>query len=67
MLRLGIRKVVDMLNRERIRDLSKDIQGACALTALDAAGASDEELLREAARASNDHAGKRQLGEDNFD
>jgi len=46
----GIRKVVDMLNSERIRELSKDIQRASVLMALDAAGASAEELLQDATR-----------------
>jgi ribosomal protein L37AE/L43A len=46
----GIRKVVEMLNSERIRDLSKDIQRASVLMALDAAGASVEELLEDATR-----------------
>jgi hypothetical protein len=45
-----IRKVVDMLNSERIRDLSKDIQRASVLMALDAAGASVGELLQDATR-----------------
>lgn len=45
-----IRKVVDMLNSERIRDLSKDIQRASVLMALDAAGASIGELLQDATR-----------------
>jgi hypothetical protein len=45
-----IRKVVEMLNSERIRDLSKDIQRASVLMALDAAGASVGELLQDATR-----------------
>lgn len=45
-----IRKVVDMLNSERIRDLSKDIQRASVLMALDAAGASVGDLLQDATR-----------------
>ena len=44
----GIHKVVEMLNSERIRALSKDIQRASVLMALDAAGASPEELLQDA-------------------
>lgn len=46
----GIRKVVEMLNSERIRDLSKDIQRASVLMALDAAGASVDDLLQDATR-----------------
>lgn len=45
-----IRKVVEMLNSERIRDLSKEIQRASVLMALDAAGASVGELLQDATR-----------------
>jgi hypothetical protein len=45
-----IRKVVEMLNSERIRNLSKDIQHASVLVALDAAGASTDELLQDATR-----------------
>jgi hypothetical protein len=45
-----IRKVVEMLSSERIRDLSKDIQRASVLMALDAAGASTDELLQDATR-----------------
>jgi hypothetical protein len=44
----GIRKVVEMLNSDRIRDLSKEIKRASVLMALDAAGATVEELLRDA-------------------
>jgi len=46
----GINKVVEMLNSERIRALSKDIQRASVLMALDAAGASADELLQDATR-----------------
>jgi hypothetical protein len=46
----GIRKVVEMLNSERIRDLSKDIKRASILMALDAAGASADDLLQDATR-----------------
>ena len=46
----GIRKVVDMLNSERIRDLAKDVQRASVLMALDAAGASADDLLQDATR-----------------
>jgi hypothetical protein len=44
----GIHKVVDMLNSERIRELSKDVKRASVLMALDAAGAPVEELLGDA-------------------
>ena len=46
----GIHKVVEMLNSERIRALSKDIQRASVLMALDAAGASADKLLQDATR-----------------
>jgi len=46
----GIHKVVEMLNSERIRALSKDIQRASVLMALDAAGASVDQLLQDATR-----------------
>jgi hypothetical protein len=46
----GIHKVVDMLNSDRIRDLSKDVQRASVLMALEAAGASVRELLQDATR-----------------
>jgi len=46
----GIHKVVEMLNSERIRALSKDIQRASVLMALDAACASADELLQDATR-----------------
>ena len=46
----GIHKVVEMLNSERIRALSKDIQRASVLMALEAAGASADELLQDATR-----------------
>jgi hypothetical protein len=46
----GINKVVEVLNSERIRALSKDIQRASVLMALDAAGASADELLQDATR-----------------
>lgn len=41
-------KVVDMLNSDRIRELSKDIQRASVLMALDAAGTSPDDLLKDA-------------------
>ncbi len=46
----GIQKVVDMLNSERLRDLSKDIKRASVLMALDAAGTSVDDLLQDATR-----------------
>lgn len=46
----GIQKVVDMLNSERVRDLSKDVKRASVLMALDAAGTSVDELLQDATR-----------------
>jgi len=46
----GIDKVVDMLNNEHLRDLSKDIRRASVLMALDAAGMSVSDLLQDATR-----------------
>ena len=46
----GIDKVVDMLNNEHLRDLSKDIRRASVLMALDAAGMSVNDLLQDANR-----------------
>jgi hypothetical protein len=46
----GIQKVVDMLNSERIRELAKDVKRASVLMALEAAGTSLEDLLRDATR-----------------
>lgn len=46
----GIHKVVDMLNSDRIRNLSPEIKRASVLMALDAAGTSTEDLLRDATR-----------------
>ena len=46
----GIPKVMEMLNSERIRDLSKDIQRASILMALDAAGTSVDCILQDATR-----------------
>lgn len=46
----GIHKVVEMLNNERIRELSKDIKRASVLMALEAAGTSLDEVLRDAKR-----------------
>jgi len=44
----GVHKVVEMLNSDRIRDLSEDIKRASVLMALDAAGTSPDDLLRDA-------------------
>ena len=64
----GIHKVVEMLNSARIRDLSKDIQRASVLMALDAAGTSVDDLLQDATRrqqALNSYeAGKKKQVED---
>jgi len=46
----GISKVAEMLNHERIRDLSKEAKRASVLMALDAAGASVDEVLNDAVR-----------------
>jgi hypothetical protein len=48
-----IHRVVDMLNNDRIRDLSKDAKRASVLMALDAAGISADELLTDATRRQN--------------
>jgi hypothetical protein len=44
----GVHKVVEMLDSDRIRDLSKDIKRASVLMALDAAGTSQDDLLQDA-------------------
>jgi hypothetical protein len=49
----GIQKVVDMLNNDRIRDLSMDAKRASELMALDAADISADELLTDATRRQN--------------
>ena len=49
----GIHKVVDMMNNERIHDLSKDVKRASVLMALDAAGISSDDLLTDATRRQN--------------
>ena len=49
----GIHKVVDMLNNDRIRDLSNDAKRASVLMALDAAGISADEMLTDATRRQN--------------
>ena len=49
----GIHKVVDMLNNDRIRDLSKEVKRSSVLMALDAAGISADELLTDATRRQN--------------
>ena len=46
----SIQKVIDMLKSDRIRELSKDIQRASVLMALEAAGSSLDEILRDAKR-----------------
>ncbi len=46
----GIRKVVDMLESERIRELPEDVKRASVLMALDAAGASVDDLMNDATR-----------------
>ena len=46
----SIHKVVDMLNSERLRELSKDAKRASVLMALDAAGTSADDLLHDAMR-----------------
>ena len=46
----GIHKVVEMMNNERIRDLSKEVRRLSVLMALDAAGISADDLLTEAMR-----------------
>jgi hypothetical protein len=46
----GIHKVVDMLNSDRIRNLSPDVKRASVLMALDAAGTSADDLLQDATR-----------------
>jgi len=49
----GIHKIVDMMNNERIRDLSKDVKRASVLMALDAAGISADDLVTDATRRQN--------------
>ena len=49
----GIHKVIEMLNSERIRDLSPEVKRASVLMALDAAGISSNELLTDATRRQN--------------
>ena len=46
----GIHKVVEMLNSERIRDLSKEVKRASILMALDAAGTRLDDVLADATR-----------------
>ena len=46
----GIHKVVEMLNSERIRDLSKEVKRASILMALDAAGTRVDDVLADATR-----------------
>ncbi|HYM77343.1 MAG TPA: hypothetical protein VE377_15315 [Candidatus Dormibacteraeota bacterium] len=49
----GIHKVGEMMNSERIRDLSSDVKRASVLMALDAANISADELLTDATRRQN--------------
>jgi hypothetical protein len=49
----GMHKVVEMLNNERIRDLTSDAKRASVLMALDAAGVVADELLTDATRRQN--------------
>ena len=46
----SIHKVVEMLNSQRIRELSTDIKRASVLMALDAAGTSVDDVLQDATR-----------------
>ena len=46
----GIHKVVEMLNSQRIRELSADVKRASVLMALDAAGTSVDDVLQDATR-----------------
>ena len=46
----GIHKVVEMINSDRIRELSKEVKRASVLMALDAAGTSADDLLQDATR-----------------
>jgi len=46
----SIHKVVEMLNSERLRDLSNEVKRASVLMALDAAGTSADEVLQDASR-----------------
>ena len=46
----GIHKVVEMINSDRIRELSKEVKRASVLMALDAAGTSANDLLQDATR-----------------
>ena len=48
----GIHKVVEMINSNRIRELSKEVKRASVLMALDAAGTSADDLLQDATPAS---------------
>jgi hypothetical protein len=49
----GIHKVVEMMNSERLRDLSQDVKRASVLMALDAASISVDDLLTDATRRQN--------------
>ena len=66
----GIHKVVDMLNSDRIRDLSKEVKRASVLMALDAAGTSVDDLLQDATRrqqALSSYEGGQQRQLDEFE
>jgi hypothetical protein len=64
----SIHKVVEMLNSERLRDLSQDVKRASVLMALDAAGTSVDDLLQDATRRQQAldsyEAGKKKQMED---
>ena len=62
----GIHKVVEMLNSDRLRELSKDVKRVSVLMALDAADTSVDDLLQDAVRrqhalSSYEAAKKKQL------
>lgn len=62
----GIHKVVEMLNSDRLRELSKDVKRVSVLMALDAAGTTVDDLLQDALRrqhalSSYEGAKKKQL------
>ena len=44
----GVHKIVEMLNHDRIRELSNDVKRASVLMAVEAAGTSPDELLQDA-------------------
>ena len=66
----SIQKVVEMLNSERIRELSKEIKRASILMALDAAGTSVDEVLKDATRrqeALNSYEGGKKKQTEDFE